>query len=81
MANMKETYRAVFGEELKKEPYKMMAHSFKFNKRIGKQVCSTCGLVALRNAFTDWSVRMGCLSSDHPQYDSARSKLTALSIN
>ena len=75
---MKETYRAIFGEDLKKEAYKMVGHSFKFNKKIGKSVCSNCGLLALRNDFTDWSVRMGCLSSDHPQYESVRKRCSSV---
>lgn len=73
---MKETYREIFGEEMKKEPYKMIGHSFKFNSRIGKQVCSSCGLLNLKNRFTEWSIRMGCLSSDHPGYENARKSLT-----
>ena len=78
MANMKETYRAIFGEEMQKEPYKLIGHSFEFNKRIGKSVCKNCGLVSLRNDFTDWSVRMGCMSSDHPSYESMRRKASPL---
>jgi hypothetical protein len=77
MAGMKETYRAIFGEELKKESYKMIGHSFRLNSRIGKSVCDNCGLVALRNDFTNWSVRMGCMASDHTQYESARKRYSA----
>jgi hypothetical protein len=78
MKSMKDTYRDIFGEDMKKEPYKMVGHSFDFNKRIGKQVCKSCGLVNLRNNFTEWSIRMGCMSSDHPSYESARQKMTKL---
>lgn len=78
MANMKETYRQIFGEEMKKEPYKMVGHSFVLNSRIGKSVCKTCGLVALRNQFTDWAVRMGCMSEDHPNYGRERAKASPL---
>ncbi len=45
------------------------------NKRVGKNVCRRCGLVALNNEFSLWSIRMGCLSEEHPQYQSKR-KLT-----
>lgn len=68
-------YRTLFGEDQKKEPYKLEHHSFEFNSRVGKSVCKKCGLVYLKNEFTEWSVRMGCNSSDHSQYQSKR-KLT-----
>jgi hypothetical protein len=77
MAGMKDTYRAIFGEDLNKESYKMIGHSFVLSSRIGKSVCSNCGLVALRNEFTDWSIRMGCLSADHPQYESTRKRFSS----
>ena len=78
MACMKETYRAIFGEELKKESYKMIGHSFEFSKRAGKHICTNCGLVALRNEFTDWSVRAGCMASEHSQYESMRRRASSL---
>ena len=65
-------YKKIFGEELKKEPYKLVPHSFQQNTRIGKSMCKSCGLVQLRNPFTDWSIRMGCMSSDHPNYQQMR---------
>jgi len=74
MSGMKDTYKAIFGEDLKKDTYKMIGHSFKLSSRFGKSVCSNCGLVSLRNEFTDWSIRMGCMSSDHPQYEIARKR-------
>lgn len=80
MAGMKDTYKAIFGEDLKKEQYKMIGHSFKLNSRIGKSVCSNCGLVSLRNEFTDWSVRMGCMSSEHPQYEAARKRYSTMQM-
>ncbi len=81
MASMKETYREIFGEELKKEAYKMIGHSFKLSSRAGKSICSNCGLVSLRNDFTDWSVRMGCMSSDHPQYEAARKRFSTFNTH
>ena len=68
----KDSYKDVFGEDYKKESYKLIPHSMKFNSKVGKSVCSNCGLVGLRNALTDWSVRMGCLSSEHPQFEKMR---------
>jgi hypothetical protein len=78
MSSMKDTYRAIFGEEYRKESYQMVGHSFHPNARIGKHVCSRCGLVALRNEFTDWSIKMGCNSNDHPSLESTRNRLTSL---
>lgn len=73
-----DVYKALFGEEYKRESYKHEGHSFQFMSRIGKQVCSNCGLVMLRNKFTDWSIRMGCLSELHPEYANARKRYTGL---
>ncbi len=73
--SLKDTYRDVFGEDYKKESYKMEDHAFVHNKRVGKNVCRRCGLVALNNEFSLWSIRVGCLSEEHPQYQSKR-KLT-----
>lgn len=72
MAKMKDTYKAIFGEELRRDPYKMEEHAFITNSRIGKGVCRKCGLVALNNEFTQWSIRMGCNSEEHPSYQSKR---------
>lgn len=68
-----ELYEKVFGEKYQKEQYKMEPHSFKEECRIvGKPYCSKCGLVALNNDFTRWSIDKGCLSELHPQYNSKR---------
>jgi len=67
-----QAYKDIFGEDLKRDNYKLEGHSFEFNSRIGKSVCKRCGLVYLKNSFTEWSVKMGCLSSDHPQYENKR---------
>lgn len=37
-------------------------------KGIGRDCCNKCGLLLLRNKFTEWCVRMGCDHTDHPQY-------------
>lgn len=75
MKSYKDSYKELFGEELKRESYKLVPHSFSFISRVGKSVCSRCGLVYLKNDFSEWSVKMGCNSSDHPSYQSKR-KLT-----
>jgi hypothetical protein len=37
-------------------------------KSIPWPVCEKCGLVYLRNPFTEWSIKNGCNSKEHPQY-------------
>lgn len=70
--SFKETYKELFGEDLKRDAYKMEPHAFVQNSRIGKAVCRKCGLVALNNEFSAWSIRVGCLSEEHPSYESKR---------
>ena len=77
MGNFRDSYREVFGEEFVQEKYKFKAH--KFDKKAGgKSYCSCCGLVALNNDFTRWSIKMGCLSDLHPQYEQKRRQFTKL---
>lgn len=64
-------YKAVFGEDCKKESYKYEDHSFS-RSISGKQYCTKCGLIALNNTFSRWSVQKGCLSHLHPSYKSKR---------
>lgn len=59
-----------------KESYKMVGHSFRMLNRVGKQVCSRCGLLALNNPITEWCVGKGCNYEDHPQYKSKLKRLT-----
>ncbi len=66
----------VINSKGKKEPYKMVGHSWTPLKHVGKSYCTRCGLVALNNEFTDWCVERGCFHTDHPQYESARAKFT-----
>jgi len=73
--NYAQNYKSLFGENLKRETYKLENHSFEFKSRIGKSVCTRYGLVYLKNEFTEWSVRMGCNSNLHPSYEQKR-KLT-----
>lgn len=77
MTSYSKAYKDIFGEDFKKESYKLINHSFEFNSRIGKSVCKSCGLIYLKNEFSEWSVRMGCMSSDHSSYESKR-KIGAL---
>jgi len=72
--NFKDSYKQIFGEEYKQENYKHQAHSFN-KKAAGKPYCSRCGLVALRNKFTQWSITKGCLSELHPDYPRKRKQL------
>ncbi len=50
------------------EPYRFEAHSFKPMKRLPWQRCVHCGLLTLKNEFTQWAIRMGCNNEDHPQH-------------
>jgi hypothetical protein len=67
-------YEEMFGEKYVKEKYKLEPHQFT-ECAGGKQYCRKCGLVALNNEFTRWSIEKGCLSELHPQYKHKR-KLT-----
>lgn len=68
---IEELYERLFGEKQRKESYKYEPHNF--SGRVGgKQYCVKCGLVALNNPFSDWSIEKGCLSELHPQYKSKR---------
>ncbi|ATN93436.1 hypothetical protein [Pseudoalteromonas phage J2-1_QLiu-2017] len=60
----------------KKELYKMKGHSFVPMKGVGKQVCSSCGLLALNNAATNWCVDKGCNYENHKSYEGAMKRLT-----
>ncbi len=47
--------------------YKFEVHTFNTSV-CGKPVCSKCGLMLLKNPFTDWANKMGCQNDLHPQY-------------
>jgi hypothetical protein len=71
----RDQYKAVFGEEYKEDTYKFKPHNFSSGlKAGGKSYCSCCGLVALNNDFSRWSVRMGCFSDVHPEYKNKRKR-------
>lgn len=60
------------------EPFVMEPHNFVKTKCLPWLLCVKCGLVRLRNPFTDWSVKHGCNNEDHPSYRSVMCKLTSL---
>lgn len=35
---------------------------------IGRDRCTKCGLLALRNKFTNWCIKMGCDNANHARY-------------
>lgn len=57
-----------------KTPYKYEAHSWGNLKGIPWRCCKHCGLLWLRNEFSDWCARMGCNADDSPQWNSMRKK-------
>ncbi len=69
------TYKEIFKEDYQKDTYKMQEHSFVFYSKAGKSICTKCGLLALKNEFSRWSIDKGCFSDVHPQYQTKR-KLT-----
>lgn len=60
---------------MSRELYKMVAHSWVAMNGTGKQKCSRCGLVRLRNPLTDWCIAKGCYHEDHPQYKAKTKQL------
>lgn len=52
----------------KRQPYKLEPHAFAPSKKLPWLRCKRCGLLTLRNEFTEWCIRMGCNASDHPEY-------------
>lgn len=48
--------------------YNYVGHSWVPIKGVGKMVCKSCGLVALRNPLTDWCVDKGCNYDVHSSY-------------
>jgi hypothetical protein len=48
--------------------YKYEPHVMKYVKCLRREVCVKCGLLNLNNSFTQWSIKMGCESKEHPDY-------------
>lgn len=58
-----------------KEPYKMEPHNFNMRLRGSAYIyCGKCGLIMMRNDFSQWFQKMGCNAADHPSYASQRAK-------
>jgi hypothetical protein len=57
------------------DPFEMEHHSFTKMRSLPFMVCRKCGLIRLHNFFTEWAVKHGCNSDDHPQYQWARVEL------
>lgn len=62
------------------EPYVMEPHSWtklggKAANKLPWQFCQKCGLVRLRNPFSEWASKMGCNNEDHPQHEVWRRKV------
>lgn len=56
-----------------RDPYKMEAHNFTMAVgRTAYRGCWNCGLIAMKNEFSQWAIRMGCNHKDHPSYESKR---------
>lgn len=52
----------------RKQAYKLEPHVFVPMKKIAWLRCKHCGLLTLKNALTEWCIRMGCNADDHPDY-------------
>lgn len=55
--------------------YTMEPHRWKPMKGISRDRCVKCGLLALRNKFSEWCARMGCEHAEHPAYKRQRDTL------
>lgn len=61
-----------------REPFVMEPHAWHNLRGIPWRICWKCGLVWLRNPFTQWAVKHGCNNEDHPSHDKMRTKFTRL---
>jgi len=59
----------------KTEHYKYEPHHFSW-KVNHWNVCTGCGLVALKTKITEWCIEKGCNYKDHPSYKYRLKKLT-----
>lgn len=48
--------------------YEYESHHWKRMKGIGYDRCIRCGLLALKNPFSQWCIKMGCDHTAHPRY-------------
>ena len=58
---------------VEKEPFKLVAHNFNFHATgTAYKYCVYCGLVAMKNEFSQWAIKQGCMNKDHPSYELKR---------
>ena len=57
-------------------PYEYEPHIAVKVKGISWAVCKRCGLIYLKNDFTNWALKKGCNADDHPEYENARMRFT-----
>lgn len=55
----------------KEEVYKMEPHNFSWHI-MHWPVCVNCGLIMMKNPFSEWAQKVGCLNKLHPSYESKR---------
>lgn len=56
------------------EAYEYDAHKWVKCAMVGRERCVKCGLLALRNTFTQWCIRVGCDNTSHPRYKYERGR-------
>lgn len=61
---------------IEKIEYSYEPHNAKPLKGVPWLCCKKCGLLYLHNPITDWCIRMGCNSDDHPSYKNTLKRLT-----
>ncbi len=57
-------------EAYNRRAYRLVPHHFGTRKRMPWPVCKSCGLISLRNRFSQWCEKMGCEHERHPEYAS-----------
>ncbi len=49
--------------------YKVEHHQFRTGVKVGHlQYCLSCGLICMKNEFTEWALKQGCNHREHPSY-------------
>lgn len=55
--------------------FKPEQHNFTKDAKVCHwQYCTKCGILALRNEFSQWAVKVGCNYADHPSYAAQRNR-------
>lgn len=52
--------------------FEVEPHRFIKYKVLPWPICVHCGLIYLKNDFTDWAVKHGCTNTEHPSYQTKR---------